>query len=304
MNEWEWQLLEDKTSLDHLEISGVEVRTGSRVRLRPRPGGDVMDIALRGQTATIECIEQDYEGKQHVCVVLDNDPGKDMGLLRQPGHRFFFDAEEVEPLSPDEFPPVAAVQKPTILVAGIGNIFLGDDGFGVEVVRRLASRKLPESVRVADFGIRGFDLAYALQDGYETTILVDACRHGDVPGTLYVIEPDLKELDDPGLNNPKIPQAAIEAHAMNPVSVLRTARAMNIEVKNVLLLGCEPETLGGEEGQMGLSAPVEAVVGKAVELVESLVQRVLGNEALTDKPLTSKILTNKVLAEREPRFTQ
>jgi hydrogenase maturation protease len=275
MNEWEWELLEEKTPLDHLEVSGVEVRTGSRVRLRPRPGGDVMDIALSGQTATIECIEQDYEGKQHVCVVLDNDPGKDMGLLRQPGHRFFFDAEEVEPLSPDEFPPTATAQKPTILVAGIGNIFLGDDGFGVEVVRRLASRRLPESVRVADFGIRGFDLAYALQDGYETTILVDACPRGDVPGTLYVIEPDLKELDDPEPSG-----AAIEAHAMNPVSVLRTARAMNIEVKNVLLVGCEPETLGGEEGQMGLSAPVEAVVDRAVQLVESLIDRVLTSNAL------------------------
>jgi len=269
MNEWEWQLLEEKTPLDHLEIAGVEVRTGSRVRLRPRKGGDVMDIALAGQIATIECIEQDYEGKQHVCVVLDDDPGKDMGLLRQPGHRFFFDAEEVEPLSPDEVPQITAVQKPTVLVAGIGNIFLGDDAFGVEVVRRLGSRDLPQSVCVADFGIRGFDLAYALQDGYETTILVDACPHGEAPGTLYVIEPDLKGLDDPGA-----PQA-IEAHAMNPVSVLRMARAMNIEVKNVLLLGCEPGTLGGEEGQMGLSAPVEAAVEEAVNLVESLIDSVL-----------------------------
>jgi hydrogenase maturation protease len=271
MNEWEWQLLEEKTPLDHLEIAGVEVRTGSRVRLRPRKGGDVMDIALAGQIATIECIEQDYEGKQHVCVVLDDDPGKDMGLLRQPGHRFFFDAEEVEPLSPDEVPQITAVQKPTVLVAGIGNIFLGDDAFGVEVVRRLGSRDLPQSVRVADFGIRGFDLAYALQDGYETTILVDACPHGEAPGTLYVIEPDLKGLNDPGA-----PQAqAIEAHAMNPLSVLRMARAMNIEVKNVLLLGCEPGTLGGEEGQMGLSAPVEAAVEEAVNLVESLIDNVL-----------------------------
>jgi hydrogenase maturation protease len=262
MNEWEWQLLEGKTPLDHLEISGVEVRTGSRVRLRPRKGGDVMDIALAGQIATIECIEQDYDGRQHMCVVLDNDPGKDMGLLRQPGHRFFFDAEEVEPLSPDEFLPATAVQKPSVLVAGIGNIFLGDDGFGVEVVRRLASLKLPETVRVADFGIRGFDLAYALQDGYETTILVDACPHGEAPGTLYVIEPDLKVLDDPAA-----PQPAIEAHAKNPVTALRTARAMNIEVKNVLVVGCEPDTLGGEEGQMGLSAAVEAAVDEAVKLV-------------------------------------
>jgi hydrogenase maturation protease len=269
MNEWEWQLLEEKTPLDHLEIAGVEVRTGSHVRLRPRKGGDVMDIALAGQSATIECIEQDYEGKQHVCVVLDDDPGKDMGLLRQPGHRFFFDAEEVEPLSPDEVPQIPALRKPTVLVAGIGNIFLGDDAFGVEVVRRLGSRVLPQGVRVADFGIRGFDLAYALQDGYQTTILVDACPHGEAPGTLYVIEPDLEGLDDPGA------QQAIEGHAMNPVSVLRMARAMNIEVKNVLLLGCEPETLGGEEGQMGLSAPVEAAVEEAVNLMESLIDDVL-----------------------------
>jgi hydrogenase maturation protease len=269
MNEWEWQLLEEKTPLDHLEIAGVEVRTGSHVRLRPRKGGDVMDIALAGQSATIECIEQDYEGKQHVCVVLDDDPGKDMGLLRQPGHRFFFDAEEVEPLSPDEVPQIPALRKPTVLVAGIGNIFLGDDAFGVEVVRRLGSRVLPQAVRVADFGIRGLDLAYALQDGYQTTILVDACPHGEAPGTLYVIEPDLEGLDDPGA------QQAIEGHAMNPVSVLRMARAMNIEVKNVLLLGCEPETLGGEEGQMGLSAPVEAAVEEAVNLMESLIDDVL-----------------------------
>jgi hydrogenase maturation protease len=273
MNEWEWQLLEDKTPVDHLEISGVEVRTGSRVRLRPRKGGDVMDIALAGQFATIECIEQDYEGKSHVCVVLDQDPGRDMGLLRQPGHRFFFDAEEVEPLSEEEAAQMAAVEKPSILVAGIGNIFLGDDAFGVEVIRRMAGLDLPASVRVSDFGIRGFDLAYALQDGYETTILVDACPHGQDPGTLYVIEPDLKVL-----GNPEDPQAAIEAHAMNPMNVLRMARAMNIELKNILLVGCEPETLGGEEGQMGLSAPVEAAVDEAVKLVESLVNRILNGD--------------------------
>jgi hydrogenase maturation protease len=270
VNEWEWQLLEEKTAVDHLDVSGVEVRTGSRVRLHPRPGGDVMDIALNGQTATIECIEQDYEGKHHVCVVLDNDPGKDMGLLRQPGHRFFFDAEEIEPLSPDEIPQTSPVRKPTILIAGIGNIFLGDDAFGVEVVRRLASRKLPDAVRVTDFGIRGFDLAYALQDGYETTILVDACPHGEAPGTLYVIEPDLNACDAP-----EAPLAVVEAHAMNPMNVLRMAQAMNIEIRNVLLVGCEPRTLGGEEGHMGLSAVVAAAVEDAVKLVESLINKIL-----------------------------
>jgi len=278
VNEWEWQLLEEKTVVDHLEIFGVKVTTGSRVRLRPRPGGDVMDIALNGQVATIECIEQDYDGKNHVCVILENDPGKDMGLLRQPGHRFFFDAEEVEPLSDAETQQLRAIQKPAILVACIGNIFLGDDGFGVEVARRLAFETLPECVRVTDFGIRGFDLAYALQDGYETTILVDACPHGDAPGTLYVVEPDLKALEDPAAGNGEAPPAAVEAHSMNPMNVLRMARAMNIEVKNILLIGCEPETLGGDEGQMGLSAPVEAAVDEAVKLVQSIIQLILKGE--------------------------
>jgi hydrogenase maturation protease len=272
MNQWEWQLLEEKTPVDHMEILGIDVRAGSRVRLRPRKGGDVMDIALAGQIATIESLEQDYEGKCHISVVLDNDPGRDMGLLRQPGHRFFFAAEEIEPLSEFEAQKHLPVAKPSILVAGIGNIFLGDDGFGVEVIRRLAGLKLPEGVRVADFGIRGLDLAYAFEDGYETTILVDACPRGEAPGTLYVIEPEV----NPGAGAEAPP--ALEAHAMNPMSVLRTARAMNIEVKKVLLVGCEPGTLGGEEGQMGLSAPVEAAVDEAVKLVESVVRRILEQE--------------------------
>jgi hydrogenase maturation protease len=273
MNEFEWQLLEEKTPLDHLEVTGVEVRKGSRVRLCPRKGGDVMDIALAGQVATVECIEQDYEGKSHLCVVLDADPGRDMGLLRQPGHRFFFNAEEVEPLSEEEAAQHAPVQKPTILVAGIGNVFLGDDAFGVEVVRRLADTQLPASVRVSDFGIRGFDLAYAFQDGYETVILVDACPHGKSPGTVSLIEPELTELEDP------TSKQAPDAHTMNPMNVLHMARAMNIELKNVLLIGCEPETLGGEEGQMGLSPTVAASLDSAVKLVESLIEKILRSES-------------------------
>src|SRR5271165_4498998 len=249
-----------------------------RVRLRPRPGGDVMDIALSGQVATIECIEQDYEGKYHVCVVLDNDPGKDMGLLRQPGHRFFFDAEEVEPLPPDEFPQTVAAQKPTILVAGIGNIFLGDDGFGVEVVRRLATRRLPASVRVADFGIRGFDLAYALQDGYETTILVDAFPHGQEPGTVSVIEPDLEDI-----GSDATPQAGIDTHGMNPMNVLHMADSMGAPLKGILLVGCEPAMLGPDEGQMGLSEPVEKAVNEAVNLLDSVITKILaGNWPTTE----------------------
>jgi hypothetical protein len=96
VNEWEWQLLEDKSQVDCMPVGGVELRTGSRVRLRPRKGGDVFDMALEGKIAIVECIEQDYEGKFHLAVVLEEDPGRDMGMLRQPGHRFFFDPQEVE----------------------------------------------------------------------------------------------------------------------------------------------------------------------------------------------------------------
>jgi hypothetical protein len=99
MNEWEWQLLEDKTLLEHVIVSGVPLKQGDRVRLKPRVGGDIFDLALSGKVALIEAIEQDYEGKAHLAVVLDEDPGRDLGMLRQPGHRFFFSPEEVEPIT-------------------------------------------------------------------------------------------------------------------------------------------------------------------------------------------------------------
>jgi hypothetical protein len=102
MNEWEWHLLEDKTTLEQAIVGGIELKPGDQVRLRPRAGGDIFDLALAGKTATIEAIEQDYENNIHLAVVLNDDPGKDLGLLRQPGHRFFFSPEEVEPLLPRE----------------------------------------------------------------------------------------------------------------------------------------------------------------------------------------------------------
>ena len=271
MNEWEWQLLEDRNLVDRVEIAGVEVKPGKHVRLQPRKGGDVFDIALAGQTAVVEAIEQDYEGKFHVCVVLDEDPGRDLGLLRQPGHRFFFDMEEVEPLADGEVAQEVPSAQPRLLVAGIGNIFLGDDAFGVEVVKRMAARRFPRGVRVADFGIRGLDLVYALQDGYDISILVDACPHGEAPGTLYVIEPDLDALD-------VRTSGTIDAHTMNPMNVLRMAKAMNVPLRRILVVGCEPVALGGEEGYMGLSGPVAAAVDEAVALIESLIDKHLRRE--------------------------
>ncbi|HEY6392795.1 MAG TPA: hydrogenase maturation protease [Bryobacteraceae bacterium] len=181
-------------------------------------------------------------------------------MMRQPGHRFFFAAEEVEPLGP----------PPTILIAGIGNIFLGDDGFGVEVARCLSAREFPEGVRVADYGIRGYDLAYALLDGHDFTILVDAAGRGEAPGTLYVIEPDVTG------------NSVMDAHAMNPVSVLQLANSMGPVRGRIVLVGCEPATLGGDEGQMGLSGAVSDAMGEAVRLVEDLVAKLLRGDKLED----------------------
>jgi len=268
VNEWEWQLLEDKTTVDRIVIGQVEVKVADRVRLHPRQGGDVLDIALAGQTAIIESIEQDYEGKNHVCVVLENDPGRDLGMLRQPGHRFFFDSTEVEPLPPEEVRTTPSAEPAQILIAGIGNIFLGDDGFGVEVVKRLAAQQFPAGVRVIDFGIRGLDLAYALQDGYETTILVDAYPHGQTPGTVSLVEPDVSNLEESD-------QTIVDAHGMNPLNVLRMAKSMNRDLKKVLVVGCEPATLGGEEGTMTLSEPVDAAVEEAVQMIGSLIDKIL-----------------------------
>jgi hydrogenase maturation protease len=270
MREWEWQLLEDKALLDHIEVAGVAVRAGDRVRLRPHSGGDILDIALNGQIATIEGIEQDYEGKCHVCVVLDDDPGRDLGLMRQPGHRFFFDPTEVEPLPTGHEREQPHRTKAHVLIAGIGNIFLGDDAFGVEVARRLADCELPDEVRVVDFGIRGLDLVYALQDGYDTTILIDAFPHGKKPGTVSIVEPNLNDLEvGPGESG------FVEPHSMNPMNVLRMAKAMQAPLQHILLIGCEPAYLGGSAGHMGLSEPVEAAVSEAVKATHNLVKQVL-----------------------------
>ena len=273
MNEFEWQLLEDKAKVEQVVIDGVPTRVGDRVGLRPRKGGDIFDLALAGQVATIEALEQDYEGKVHVCVVVDDDPGRDLGMMRQPGHRFFFDVDEVEPLPDHERGARKFVAQPTILVAGIGNIFMGDDAFGVEVARQLAQRELPPEVRVGDFGIRGFDLAYALQNGYETTILVDAYPRGDQPGTVYLVEPALPEM-----GSQHVECGDVDAHGMDPVKILRLAATMGGGLKRVLLVGCEPAELGPEEGLMGLSGPVAAAVNEAVDLVESVIKRILGGE--------------------------
>lgn len=160
---------------------------------------------------------------------------------------------------------------PRILIAGVGNIFLGDDGFGVEVAQRMLKRKLPDPVRVVDFGIRGFDLAYALMDDYDATILVDATPRGGVPGTIYTIEGDLNELE-----NMSEAQMTVETHGMNPLKVLGMVKAMGGEPKRLLIVGCEPANLEpDEEGRIGLSDPVSASVEEAISMIDSLIDDIL-----------------------------
>jgi hydrogenase maturation protease len=152
-----------------------------------------------------------------------------------------------------------------VLIAGIGNVFLGDDGFGVEVVKRLAGRELPEGVEVADFGIRGMDLAYALQEEYELVVFVDATPRGGEPGTVYLIEPEIED-----------GEVSLDTHGMDPVKVIQLSRVLGASPTRTLVVGCEPQTvLSGEdydEMLMELSEPVRAAVEEAARLVESLLE--------------------------------
>jgi hydrogenase maturation protease len=164
--------------------------------------------------------------------------------------------------------PAPEANSARILIAGIGNIFFGDDAFGVEVARRLAQHPFPETVRVKDFGIRGLDLAYALLDPYEAVILVDAAPRGGKVGTVYVLEPELDE--------PSAPAAAVEPHSMVPVKVLQTARDMGSTIEHILIVGCEPGPLvADDELQMQMSAPVQAAVDEAITVIHSLVNQIL-----------------------------
>jgi hydrogenase maturation protease len=148
------------------------------------------------------------------------------------------------------------------LVAGIGNVFLGDDGFGVAVAARLVGEPLPAGVRIIDIGIRARDLAYELLDGrYDTAILVDAVARGDAPGTLSVIEPLTGEPIDRS-------ETTFDAHAMTPDSVLSFLNTLGGVSTRIRIVGCEPACL--DEG-IGLSAPVTAAVGDAVALIRELV---------------------------------
>jgi hydrogenase maturation protease len=150
-----------------------------------------------------------------------------------------------------------------LLVAGIGNVFLGDDGFGVEVVRRMDATQIPEGVDVVDYGIRGVHLAYDLLDGHvDTLVLVDAFAMGEPPGTLAVLEADV----DAHAGDAPV---QVEAHSMSPDVVIAALRGLGGAVPRVLVVGCEPAVI---DAHMGLSAPVDRAVDEAVRMVTDLVE--------------------------------
>ena len=162
--------------------------------------------------------------------------------------------------------------EPRILVAGIGNIFFGDDAFGCEVIRRLAERPLPAGVRVKDFGIRGLDLAYELLEGWDHAILVDAAPRGNAPGTVHVLE-----LNDPV---PAGTDTLVETHGMSPVKVLALVQSLGGLLPSLRLVGCKPLTCGSaEDPVMGLSPPVQAAVEEAAQLIEKSVSALFQTRA-------------------------
>jgi hydrogenase maturation protease len=155
-----------------------------------------------------------------------------------------------------------------VLVAGIGNMLLSDDGFGVEVAKRLSARAVPAGVRVADFGIRGVHLAYELLDGYHSLVLVDAVPMGEPPGTVAVIEADAPGSVAAGDDAAPV----VDAHSMSPEVVLATLAHLGGSVERTYVVGCQPASL--DEG-IGLTPPVEAAVDGAVDLCCQLLDEII-----------------------------
>jgi hydrogenase maturation protease len=166
-----------------------------------------------------------------------------------------------------------------VLVAGVGNVFLGDDGFGVALARRLAEEETAADVVVGDYGISGMHLAYDLVEGYERLILLDATARGEEPGTVTVLEVDPGDPDFGG-------ETPLDAHGMQPDAVLGLLGQLGGRVERVVLVGCEPASLSEE---MTLSSEVESAVERAVPLVADLARRVRDEEPqiVTVSPTTT-----------------
>jgi hydrogenase maturation protease len=173
---------------------------------------------------------------------------------------------------------------PHTLVAGIGNIFLGDDGFGCAVARELlAKTNIPAGTNVVDYGIRGLDLAYALLDPYKTVIFVDAISRGATPGTIHLLQPVAPDTNE---------DTSLDPHSMDPVHLLAMARSLGEIHAEIFIVGCEPLDFGNElEGRMELSDVVAASVPEAARAVLDLIQRT----PIQDEPRTAEASCNVLL---------
>jgi hydrogenase maturation protease len=153
--------------------------------------------------------------------------------------------------------------EPRVLVAGVGNVFCGDDGFGSEAARRLACEPLPPGVTVVDFGIRSVHLAFELLEPFDLVVVLDAVAKSGAPGTVYLIEP-----------GEEVPRVEGNAHAMDVGAALAMAREMGAAPSRLLVVGCEPADVSE---RFGLSTPVQNAIPSALELVRD----VLGRELCT-----------------------
>ncbi len=251
---------------DSVCVGGTELAQGSAVRLHPSGQADAQDMFLKGRRGTVAGVFSDVDGGIHLAVTIDDDeaaPRVDVAgsLPLLPARRGRAAARPER-----RGPPVTR----RILVAGIGNVFLSDDAFGVEVAHLLAGRVLPDGVRVEDYGIRGIHLAYDLLDGYDALLLVDAVPMGEPPGTLVVLEPEpavgrgTRSSSNAGGDG----VVAVDAHTMSPDVVLATLARLGGSVDRIVIVGCQPGEL--DEG-MGLSPPVQAAITSAVDLCLEIV---------------------------------
>ncbi|HVL51388.1 MAG TPA: hypothetical protein VM754_07830 [Actinomycetota bacterium] len=247
-------------------VGGTPVGPGSRVRLWPSAGGDLIDIELAGRTALVEGVDQDLDDNCYLAVTLDEDPGQDLGHYRQPGHRFFFRTEEVEPLVDGATP----THRARILVAGIGDEFKGDSGFGLEVVRRLAGRRLP-GVTATEFGIRLTDLGRTLEQQWDAVIAVAAVTGGGTPGGVSIAEAN------PG-SGPSVQVAGLGKVSL-PVNLNSAEPGPRVWVA-----ACEPARPGEDPAApAGLSTPVLEAVDRTVTMIERLASQVVSAPDVTEQ---------------------
>ena len=247
---------------------------GGKVVLRPGTDRDVYDRMLDGRTATIERLYVDYEDGAHIAVTIDDDPGQE--LFRETGRYLFFQCRRARGGGG------VSAREHQILVAGIGNAWMRDDGFGGHVAKALGERELPQAVTVLDFGTGGLDLAYEVMRGYyDALVLVDVSRQGGEPGTLYVIEPDPDEIE------PIADGEVVSPHGMDPKTVLRFVKTVGGWPGKIVVVACEPAA--GDEMGLELTPEVAAVVDRAAELVLETIAELRTDDGLRGAPLMHEL---------------